>query len=185
SSILDNEEVLLPELRGLFIYLFTMGELIDCYLNSHITHQERIEMAMTAYFFLHLWKYHIEILSASYSSFVSISKNFLATQTFNIMISLVKSLILLIKIHRDYYENIPLLPWKHGTESCKHIFEVARQFRSDFTFLEILQIVPKISQYFRSIQSEYLLFRKEKKICEGKYNILIINHVDLNILLFY
>ncbi|RIA99884.1 hypothetical protein C2G38_1994957, partial [Gigaspora rosea] len=140
------------------------GELIDSYLNRHITHQERVEMAMTAYFFLHLWKYHTETLRAVTSySYISISKNFLAMQTFNIMISLVKSLVLLIKIHRDYYENIPLLPWKHGTESCEHIFEVAHQFRSDFTFLEILQMVPKISQYFRSIQSEHLLFRKKKQ----------------------
>ncbi|CAG8584460.1 5235_t:CDS:2, partial [Gigaspora rosea] len=75
AQVLDNEEALLPELQG---------ELIDSYLNRHITHQERI--------------------------------------------------------HRDYYENIPLLPWKHGTESCEHIFEVAHQFRSDFTFLEILQM---------------------------------------------
>ena len=104
------------------------------------------------------------------------SKNFLATQTFNIMISLVESLVLLIKIHRDYYENIPLLPWKHGTESCEHIFGIARQFRPDFTYLEILQMVPKIGQYFKSIQSDNLLFRKEKKVCEGKYE---LNHTSL------
>ncbi|CAG8702614.1 5995_t:CDS:2, partial [Dentiscutata erythropus] len=69
-------------------------------------------------------------------------------------------------IHKDYYEDIPLLPWKHGTESCKYIFGVACQFRPNFTFLEILQIVPKISQYFRSIQLDHLLFRKEKTVHE-------------------
>jgi hypothetical protein len=128
-------------------------------------------MAMTTYFFLHLWKYHIETLSTLYPSYISISRNFLAMQTYNIMISLVESLVLLIKIHRDYYENIPLLPWKHGTESCEHIFGIARQFRSDFTYLEIIQLVPKISQYLRSVQSDNLLFRKEKKVREGKYYI--------------
>ncbi|GBC44298.2 hypothetical protein GLOIN_2v1783204 [Rhizophagus irregularis DAOM 181602=DAOM 197198] len=46
-------------------------------------------------------------------------------QTFNIMISLVESLVLLIKIHRDYYKNIPLLPWKHGNESCYDFNEYA------------------------------------------------------------
>ncbi|RIB24267.1 hypothetical protein C2G38_1907709, partial [Gigaspora rosea] len=119
--------------------LIYLGELIDSYLNRNITHHARIEMAMIVYCFLHLWKCYIETLSDSYSLYIS------AMQTFNIMISLVESLVLLIKIHRDYYENIPLLIWKHGTESCEHIFEAACQFRSDFTFLEILQIVPKIS----------------------------------------
>ncbi|CAG8474695.1 5005_t:CDS:2 [Gigaspora rosea] len=101
------------------------GELIDSYLNRNITHHARIEMAM------------------------------IAMQTFNIMISLVESLVLLIKIHRDYYENIPLLIWKHGTESCEHIFEAACQFRSDFTFLEILQIVPKINVYYFNIHKKF------------------------------
>ncbi|CAG8771241.1 6964_t:CDS:2, partial [Dentiscutata erythropus] len=62
----------------------------------------------------------------------------------------------------DYYENIPLLPWKHGTESCEHIFGIACQFRADFTYLEILQMVPKIRQYSRTVQSDGLLFTKEK-----------------------
>ncbi|PKC13786.1 hypothetical protein RhiirA5_259362, partial [Rhizophagus irregularis] len=62
----------------------------------------------------------------------------------------------LIKIHRDYYKNIPLLPWKHGTESCEHIFGISQQFRSDFNYLEILQMVPKINQYLRSVQSDNL-----------------------------
>jgi hypothetical protein len=87
----------------------TLGELIDNYLNQNITHYERIEMAITAYFFLHLWKYHIETLSALYPSYISVPRNFLAMQTFNIMISLVESLVFLIKIHQDYYKNVPLL----------------------------------------------------------------------------
>ncbi|PKK57765.1 hypothetical protein RhiirC2_790459 [Rhizophagus irregularis] len=167
AQVLDGEKGLSSEFRGLFVYLFVMGELLDSYLNRNITHYERIEMAMTAYFFLHLWKYHIETLSDLYPSYISISKNFLAMQTFNIMISLVESLVLLIKIHRDYYKNIPLLPWKHGTESCEHIFGISRQFRSDFNYLEILQMVPKINQYLRSVQSDNLLFRKEKIVREG------------------
>ncbi|PKY48484.1 hypothetical protein RhiirA4_422203 [Rhizophagus irregularis] len=167
AQVLDEEGTLSSESRGLFVYLFVMGELLDSYLNRNVTHHERIEMAMTAYFFLHLWKYHIETLNNLYPSYISISKNFLSMQTFNIMISLVESLILLIKIHRDYYKNIPLLPWKHGTESCEHIFGISRQFCADFNYLEIVQMVPKINQYLRSILSENLLFRKEKKVREG------------------
>ncbi|PKC03347.1 hypothetical protein RhiirA5_264483, partial [Rhizophagus irregularis] len=104
-------------------------------------------MAITAYFFLHLWKYHIETLSTLYPSHISISRNFLAMQTFNIMISLVESLVLLIKIHRDYYKDIPLLPWKYGTESYEHIFGISRQYCANFNYLEIVQMVPKINQY--------------------------------------
>ncbi|PKB94953.1 hypothetical protein RhiirA5_297920, partial [Rhizophagus irregularis] len=52
--LLDEEETLSSESRGLFVYLFVMGELLDSYLNRNVTHHERIEMAMTAYFFLHL-----------------------------------------------------------------------------------------------------------------------------------
>ncbi|CAG8553684.1 25038_t:CDS:10, partial [Racocetra persica] len=48
---------------------FILGELIDGYLNRNITHHERIEMAMTAYFFLHLWKYHIETLSYNFNEY--------------------------------------------------------------------------------------------------------------------
>ncbi|PKB97069.1 hypothetical protein RhiirA5_279367 [Rhizophagus irregularis] len=116
AQVLDGEKGLSSEFRGLFVYLFVMGELLNSYLNRNITHYKRIEMAITAYFFLHF---------DLYPSYISISKNFLAMQTFNIMISLVESLVLLIKIHRDYYKNIPLLPWKHGTESCEHIFGIS------------------------------------------------------------
>ncbi|CAB4436211.1 unnamed protein product [Rhizophagus irregularis] len=178
EQILDEEKNLPFEQRGLFVYLFIMGELLDSYLNQNITHNERIEMAMTAYFFLHLWKYHIETLNNLYPSYVSISKNFLATQTFNIMISLVESLVLLIKIHRDYYKDIPLLLWKHGIESCEHIFGISHQFRSDFNYLEIIQIVPKIDQYLRSVKSDNLIFRKEKKVREG-YDFNEYDEIDL------
>ncbi|CAB4434860.1 unnamed protein product [Rhizophagus irregularis] len=118
EQILDEKKNLPFEQRGLFVYLFIMGELLDSYLNQNITHNERIEMAMTAYFFLHLWKYHIETLNNLYPSYVSISKNFLATQTFNIMISLVESLVLLIKIHRDYYKIFLYYYGNMAFESC-------------------------------------------------------------------
>ncbi|PKK77632.1 hypothetical protein RhiirC2_652996 [Rhizophagus irregularis] len=85
-------------------------------------------------------------------------------QTFNIMISLVESLVLLIKIHRDYYKNILLLPWKYGTESCEHIFGISCQFCADFNYLEIVQMIPKINQYLRSVKSDDLTFKKEKKV---------------------
>ncbi|CAB4413664.1 unnamed protein product [Rhizophagus irregularis] len=108
EQILDEEKNLPFEQRGLFVYLFIIGELLDSYLNQNITHNERIEMAMTAYFFLHLWKYHIETLNNLYPSY----------------------------------------------------------------------IVPKIDQYLRSVKSDNLIFRKEKKVCEG-YDFNEYDEIDL------
>ncbi|PKC59334.1 hypothetical protein RhiirA1_400032 [Rhizophagus irregularis] len=46
----------------LHLHILSLGELIDSYLNRDIAPIERIRMAMTTYFFLHLWKFHIETL---------------------------------------------------------------------------------------------------------------------------
>ncbi|PKC16096.1 hypothetical protein RhiirA5_257139, partial [Rhizophagus irregularis] len=51
--------IIKEDMRGIFVYLFIMGELIDSYLNREIIPLERIKMSMTAFFFLQLWKKHI------------------------------------------------------------------------------------------------------------------------------
>ncbi len=50
-------------------------------------------MAMLAYFFLHIWKNHIEQIQKNYPNIIDIKKNFLASQTFKILISLAESLV--------------------------------------------------------------------------------------------
>ncbi|CAB4374061.1 unnamed protein product [Rhizophagus irregularis] len=42
-------------------------------------------------------------------------------QSFAIFTSLCESMLLLVKAHRDYYPQIPFLPWLHGSESCSGI----------------------------------------------------------------
>ncbi|GET63656.1 hypothetical protein GLOIN_2v1427013 [Rhizophagus irregularis DAOM 181602=DAOM 197198] len=113
-------------MEGTIIYLFIMGEIVDCYLNRTISPIERVRMAMTGYFFLHLWRFHITTLHQKYPDFVSIKQNFLADQSFAIFSSLCESMVLLVKAHRDYYPQVPFLPWLHGSESCEHFFGVAR-----------------------------------------------------------
>ncbi|CAG8601924.1 15869_t:CDS:2, partial [Gigaspora rosea] len=98
------------------------GELIDRYLNRDIAPIEHIRIAVTAYFFLHLWKFHIETLASKYSDFVSVRTNFLSHQRFAIFISLAELIILLVKAHHDFYPQIPLLSWFHGSEACEHFF---------------------------------------------------------------
>ncbi|CAB5356982.1 unnamed protein product [Rhizophagus irregularis] len=52
--------------------------------------------------------------------------------------------ILLIISHREYYSSIPLLPWMHGSEACEHFFGLARQHLPDFTYADLLYLIPKI-----------------------------------------
>ena len=125
-------------------------------------------MSMTGYFFLKLWQFHIESLSKKYPDFISIRQNFLANQTFAILISLCESMVLLVKAHREFYPFIPLLPWFHGSEPVKHFFGIAHQINSDFDFAELIQMIPKISQYTKALRSEKLTFEKEKSICKRR-----------------
>lgn len=134
----------------LFVYLFVIGELIDAYQNRMILHLERARMAMIAYFFLMLWRSYILSARSANSNYISLEKNFLATQTFNILTSLAESLILLIVSHRDFYDSYPLLPWLHGSEGCEHFFGLCRQINNDFTFSDLLYMVPKVSYIYKA-----------------------------------
>jgi hypothetical protein len=73
-----------------------LGELIDAYQSRTISHKERLRMAMSAYFFLYMWKNHIEHIQKIYPNIIDIKKNFLAPQTFKIFISLAESLVSII-----------------------------------------------------------------------------------------
>ncbi|PKK58384.1 hypothetical protein RhiirC2_720558 [Rhizophagus irregularis] len=76
-------------------------------------------------------------------------------------------MVLLVKAHRDYYPQMPFLPWLHESESCEHFFGVARQINSDFDFSELIQMLPKISQYIKALQNKKLSFNKERSVREG------------------
>ncbi|RHZ57120.1 hypothetical protein Glove_393g19 [Diversispora epigaea] len=76
-------------------------------------------------------------------------------------------MFLLVKSHREYYPEFPLLPWMHGSEACEHVFGIARQIRTDFDFAELLQMISKISHYSKSIRTSNLLDEKEKSVREG------------------
>ena len=142
----------------ILIIFINKGEIIDSYLNRDIAPLERIRMVMTGYFFLQLWRIHIEFLSQKYPHFISLRQNFLANQSFAIFTSLCESLVLLIKAHREFYPQIPFLPWFHGSEPVEHFFGIARQLNSDFDFADLIQMLPKISQYTKALRSKKLTF---------------------------
>ncbi|CAG8832987.1 30624_t:CDS:2, partial [Racocetra persica] len=74
--------------------------------------------------------------------------------------------VLLVKAHREYYPQIPLISWIHETESCEHFFDTARQINSDFNFAEIIQMLPKISQHIKVQRDNKLNFEKNKLVRE-------------------
>ena len=125
---------------------------------------------MMGFFFLHLWQFHIKTLAHKYPDFININQNFLASQTFSILTSLSQSIVLLVKAHREYYSQVPLILWMHGTEPCEHFFGIARQINPDFDFAEIIQMLPKISQYTKALRNKNLSFEKGKSVCEDIYN---------------
>ncbi|RGB31607.1 hypothetical protein C1646_763854 [Rhizophagus diaphanus] len=94
KQCLTHEFQVKEGMEGFAIYLFIMGEIVDCYLNCNISPIERIRMAITGYFFLYLWHFHIETLSQKYPNFISIKQNFLANQSFAIFTSLCELMML-------------------------------------------------------------------------------------------
>ncbi|CAB4417773.1 unnamed protein product [Rhizophagus irregularis] len=71
-------------------------------------------------------------------------------------------MVLLVKAHRDYYPQVPFLSWLHGSEPCEHFFGVAKQINPDFDFAELIQMLPKISQYTKALRNGKLNFDKER-----------------------
>ncbi|PKY60938.1 hypothetical protein RhiirA4_308934, partial [Rhizophagus irregularis] len=90
-----------------------------------------------------------------------------SNQTFAIFTSLCESLVLLVKAHREYYSQIPFLPWYYGSEPVEHFFGIARQLNSDFDFADLIQMLPKISQYTKALRSKKLFFDQEKTVRQG------------------
>jgi hypothetical protein len=51
----------------------------------------------------------------------------------------------------------------------EHFFGIACQINSDFDFAELIQIVPKISQYTKTLRNKKLTFNKEKSIRKDQF----------------
>jgi len=96
-------------------------------------------------------------------------------------------MVLLVKAHRDFYNQYPLVPWIHGSEMCEHFFGAARQINADFDFAELLEMVPKIGHYTKALNSKEISFNKDKSVREGEGNtfLCVIIYISVYIKLIY
>ena len=164
--------------------MFFIGELFDAYLNRKISHKTKIIMVMRAYFFLDFQKSHIEKTSENTSNeWYLIARNFISIQSYRIFKSLSESLILLIISHRDYYEDYPLLPWEHGTETLEHVFGLAYQLVPDFTAYEFFKILRWIMHCDKILRTGDFGMKK-KKFQQQVSSIYFNNHFEFLILPF-
>ena len=139
ASALDFHMKTYPDQRGLSVYLFVLGDLVDAWQNRNISHHLRAKMVIRARFFLMAWWAHI-VAHPDYS----VNTQFISRESFNIFLTLAESLLSLMIIYRKYYSRYPLLPWLHSTEPCEHVFGVLRQIKMDFTFADMLFAQPKL-----------------------------------------
>jgi len=124
---------------ALSIYLFVFGKLIDAYENRHIPHIDRVKMVLRMQFFKLIWKSFLQ--SAGYPTL----HYFISADADDIIDTLVDGLLGLIYIYHDHLEKpYPLLPWMHGSEANEHVFGLLRSLVTDFTMLDVLQLIPKL-----------------------------------------
>ena len=125
---------------GLTVYLFVFGDLVDAYQSRNISHSERIVMVLRAKFFKDLWRSFLH--DGGYTE----QRYFISRDADNIIDTLVSGLLGLVLIHRDTLDRtFPFMPWTHGSESNEHVFGLMRSLISDFTMLDVLRMVPKLT----------------------------------------
>ncbi|EGG13232.1 uncharacterized protein MELLADRAFT_86716 [Melampsora larici-populina 98AG31] len=73
----------------------------------------------------------------------------------------------LIISHRKYYPDVPLMPWKHGTEPIEHVFGWMRVLSPNFTVLDARQMVPKIHAVVKSVMSGIVKISKSEHLHAG------------------
>lgn len=140
SAVIDYISRILPDELGLAVYLFIIGEIIDAQQNRALTHAERVKMLWRGRFFLDGWRQYIidHPLYALHTHFIS-------RELYDILSIFINAMLLLILAHRDYFPDVPLLHWLNSTETCEHFFGCARKIQKDFTFVEWLLMIPKVS----------------------------------------
>lgn len=135
-------------LLGTIVYLFIFGEPVGAYQNRHISRSERVKMALCAKFFLDIWRRFLA--AAGYPE----RRCCLSREAIAITQILVDGLISLIVIHRDRLNNDsekhPLFPWLHSAEVCEHVFGERRKLVKDFTRLDFLYMIPRLSTLVRA-----------------------------------
>ncbi|PSS18269.1 hypothetical protein PHLCEN_2v3207 [Hermanssonia centrifuga] len=147
ASTLEYTSTKHPERTGVLVYLFIFGELIDAYQNRKISHCKRTKMALRAWYFLETWRKHLK--AAGYPK----HRYFISAQAADITRILVEGILALIIVYRDHTadgKRYPFVPWLHSTEICKHLFAECRKLIKDFTLLDFIFMVPRLSILLRT-----------------------------------
>ena len=120
-------------------YLFVFGKLIDAYQNQRIPHVERVKMVLHVRYFLDSWEAFLN--HCGYPK----TRYFLSWEATDIVCIVIEGYLILIIIHHDHVPILsPLLPWLHSSETCEHVFGEARQIVKDFTYLNLIYMIPKL-----------------------------------------
>lgn len=165
-----------PDRTGEMVYLFIFGDLIDAYQNRSLPHHERMKMLLRAKYFLDYWKRFI--MHAKYKK----ALHFLSREATDILRQIIEGLLALIYVYRDHLTNPndinPLLPWLHSTEQCEHIFGEARRIVTDFCFLDVIYMLPKLRV---TIREAILRARSNPRATASGYSHTHFDTRDLNI----
>lgn len=125
---------------GLAVYLFVGGDLVDAQQNRGMLHAKRMKILWRTRRFLDGWLQFI-----GDHPYYTARTHFISRELFEVFNLFIESMLGLILIHRDYHPNAPFLPWLHSTEVNEHFFGTARRINKDFSFWELLMMMPKMS----------------------------------------
>lgn len=143
SAVLAHLALQHPEWIGLGSYLFVMGGLFEAWQNRTIGHEERLRLVFRACYFLVIWREHV-----NRHPYHTHSIHFLSQESFDILTIICESFIKLLRSYCDLYPDHPFVPWLHSTEPNEHLYGVARMIKTDFTYLDFIQLVPKMGAIY-------------------------------------
>jgi hypothetical protein len=131
-------------------------------------------MVFRAHFFLEYWRRFLAL--AGYSE----ARHFISREAADITEILINGLIGLIFIYRDHTGSkvFPLLPWLHSSETCEHAFAECRKLVKDFTHLDFIQMVPRLSVSLRKAVREGKT--SNPKACAAGYAHTYFDYTDVN-----
>ncbi|KZV94435.1 hypothetical protein EXIGLDRAFT_767081 [Exidia glandulosa HHB12029] len=153
-----------PDWRGLIVYLFVFGELIDAYQSRTMSNRTRVTIAFRTLFFLELWQAFLK--KGGYSQAYG-----MAPETIKIIQTECYGIVGLILAHRDHRSdpNLPLCPWMHSTESAEHNYGFARKILPNFTVMDYLLMLYKIYLLMMAWYTSMRAGTKQKTTASG-YN---------------
>lgn len=125
---------------GLTVYLFVIGELIDAQQNRSLSFHVRLKILWRSRMFLDRW-----FQSVNDHPHYTSKTHFISRELYDIFNLFIDSMLGLILVHRDDYKGVPLLPWLHSTECCEHFFGCARRIIKDFSFVDLIYMMPKLT----------------------------------------